>query len=188
MKYKIEEVKDKLGETVSLWHSDCLMQNKDVVSLYTKQMAWLLEKKWTMNGPQIDSNHKVIWAENSQSQIMGGVVYEYHLVNSQGWIVFIFVADEFSGRNIYGLLQRALEDETIRLGGTSIASQCHKDHTIRLKAGAREGMHPQYIRLYKDLSEEIEDRKKNMIAKTRKSWKLLTKETWNRIHGNTIKK
>jgi len=138
-----------------------------------------------MNSPAIDINHKVIWAENNQSQIMGGVVYEYHPANLQGWIVFIFVADEFSGRNIYGLLQRALEDETIKLGGTSIASQCHKDHTIRLKAGAREGMHPQYIRLYKDLSAEIEDRKKNMIITSGKEWNVLSKETWNRIHGQS---
>jgi len=189
MKYKIEEVKDNLGETVSLWHSDCFLQNRAVVRLYYKQMAWLVENGMSLTGfPSIDSNHKVIWAENSQSQVMGGVVYEYHLVNSQGWIVFIFVADEFRGRHIYGLLQRALEDETIKLGGTSIASQCHIDNVVRIKAGAREGMHPQFLRLYKDLSGDIEDRKKSMVEKSGTSWKLLTKNTWNRTQGGNTNK
>jgi GNAT superfamily N-acetyltransferase len=179
MKYKIEDTVDKTGEPVSIWHSDCFVQNKELYTIYEKSIAFMMEKGWAMNpSGLIKSDHKVIFAENKDGRPMGGVVYEYHPWNRQGWIVLIFTADEFRGRHIYSLLQKALEDETIKLGGTSIASLAHKDNEPRIKAGAREGMHPQYLRLYKDLSNELEKRKTYMQIKLKKEWKDITKERW----------
>jgi hypothetical protein len=74
-----------------------------------------------------------------------------------------------------------LENEVIRLGGTSIASMAHKDNESRLKAGAREGMLPEYYRLYKDLTPVIDDRKQEIMDSTGKTWDQLSKENWNPI-------
>lgn len=183
MKYKIADTVDAQGEYVSLWHSDYVSQNKQVGALYYDAMAFLLRNGWAMSPYQTTANsHKVIWAENKDGTPMGGVVYEYHQNNKQGFIVIIFTDDQFRGRHIYSLLQRAFENEIIRLGGTSIASMAHKDNVVRLKAGAREGMLPEYHRLYKDLTPVLEDRKVEMSLATGKTWEQLSKEQWN---GNT---
>jgi len=180
MKYKIEDTTDNTGENISLWHSDCFVQEKAVAALYNKSITFLQEKGWVMNPFHfINNNHKVIWAENNKGEVMGGVVYEYHKANRQGFFVLIFTDDKFRGRHIYTLLQRAVEDETIKLGGTSIASMAHKDNTPRLKAGEREGMLPQYLRLYKDLTPELEKRKVKISLKSKTPWENLSKEKWN---------
>jgi len=182
MKYKIEDTKDNTGVTVSLWHSDCFVQEKTVTALYNRSITFLQEKGWVMNPFHfINNNHKVIWAENELGEVMGGVVYEYHKSNCQGVFVLIFTDDKFRGRHIYSLLQKAIEDETIKLGGTSIASMAHKDNIPRLKAGEREGMLPQYLRLYKDLTPELEKRKAYMQAKLKREWKNINKERWGSI-------
>jgi hypothetical protein len=183
MKYKIADTQDAKGEYVSLWHSDYLAQNKEVGVLYYDAISFLLKQGWAMSPYQVTTNaHKVIWAENSEGVVMGGVVYEYHITNRQGWIVVIFTDDKFRGRHVYSLLQRALENEIIRLGGTSIASQAHIDNEPRLIAGRREGMLPEYVRLKKDLTPVLEDRKVEMTLATGKTWDQLSKEQWN---GNT---
>lgn len=183
MKYKIEDTVDATGASVTIWHSDYMSQNKEVGVLFYNAMSFLLSKGWAMSPYQTTMNsHKVIWVENTDGVPMGGVVYEYHPNNKQGFIVIIFTDDKFRGRHIYTLVQRALENEIIRLGGTSIASMAHKDNEPRLKAGAREGMLPEYYRLYKDLTPEIQDRQAEMMAATGKKWEQLNKEFWN---GNT---
>lgn len=180
MKYKIKDTTDATGANVSLWHSDILAQNKDVCGLYMDAMSFLVKKRWAMSPFHLVTNsHKVIWVENEAGTPMGGVVYEYHPTNFQGYIVLIFVDDNFRGRHLYTLLQTALEDEVIRLGGTSIASMAHKDNVARLRAGEREGMLPEYHRLYKDLTPTLEERKAQLQKSTGKPWDQLNKDRWN---------
>jgi len=185
MKYKIEDTQDITGAKVSLWHSDCFVQEKEVAALYNKSITFLQEKKWVMNPfGFINNNHHVIWAESGEGEIMGGVVFEYHKWNRQLFFVLIFTDDKFRGRHIYSLLQKAVEDEAIKLGGTSIASMAHKDNIPRLKAGEREGMLPQYLRLYKDLTPELEKRKVKMSLKSKKSWEDISKEKWGPLNND----
>lgn len=180
MRIKLEETVDATGASVTIWHSDYISQNKEVGALYFDAMSFLLKKDWAMSPYQVATNaHKVIWAENAEGTAMGGVVYEYHPNNKQGFIVIIFTADEFRGRHIYSLLQRALENEIIRLGGTSIASQAHVDNEPRLKAGRREGMLPEYVRLKKDLTPVLRERKEEMCRRHNKTWEQLNGERWN---------
>jgi hypothetical protein len=54
----------------------------------------------------------------------------------------------------------------------------HKDNAARLKAGAREGMLPQYLRLYKDLTPGLDQRKQQLAEKTGKPWKEINLEKW----------
>jgi hypothetical protein len=182
MKYKIEDTVDAKGDAVTLWHGDYISQYKHVGALYYDAIAFLLRKGWAMSPYQTTmNNHKVIWAENADGEAMGGVVYEYHPNNKQGFIVIIFTADQFRGRHIYSLLQKALENEIIRLGGTSIASQAHVDNEARLIAGRREGMLPEYHRLYKDLTPVLDERKAEMAKRFNKPVDEVIQERW---HGN----
>lgn len=178
MKYKIGQTVDAQGFTVEIWHTDQMGQNIDLVACYMRNMLYLLERGWTMTPLDLASNaHRAIWVEQDK-KVMGGVIYEYMSANRQGFIVFIFVDEEFRGRRLYSILQSALEDEVIRLGGTSIASMAHKDNESRLKAGAREGMLPQFYRLYKDLTPNLDDRKKAISQKYGLDWKTLNKDEW----------
>lgn len=181
MKYKIRETTDVKGNTLSIWHTDCLGQELKIVRMYYQGIDFLLEKNWTYSQLDLVSNkHKAIWAENSDGEPMGCIIYEYHHYNRQGWIALSFTDEKFRGRyGIYGILHREFEKEIIKLGGTSIASITHKDNRSRLRAGAREGMEPQLLRLYKDLTPDLENVKKELSDESRKPWSAILKERWD---------
>lgn len=178
MKYKITNTVDSQGMPVEVWHTDQMGQNPELCAAYMRGMVYLLERGWTMAPLELANNaHRAIWLEH-EGEVLGGVTYEYSPPNKQGWIVFIYVEEKWRGRHLYTILQRNLENEVIKLGGTSIASMAHKDNEARLKAGEREGMLPQYIRLYKDLTPVLDERKNMMTQKSGKTWDQLNKETW----------
>lgn len=179
MKYLLEETVDGQGDAVSVWHSDYVGQNLAVSAMYLRATTYLIDRGWAMAPFGLIANtHKVIWVEAADGTPMGGVVYEYHAHNKQGWIVLIFTDEEFKGRRVYSILQRNLENITIQSGGTSIASMAHIDNEARLKAGTREGMNPQFLRLYKDLSPELLQRKTQMVQEKGKPWAELNNEKW----------
>lgn len=180
MKFKIANEVDALGEEVEVFHSDRISQELPVCSMYLKATTYLIDKGWAMAPFGLISNsHKVIWVQRKSDGVpMGGVVYEYHPQNKQGWIVLIFTEEEFKGRRIYSILQKYLEEITVILGGTSIASMAHKDNEARLKAGEREGMTPQFLRLYKDLSPGLEERKQQISSRRNKPWDDLNADRW----------
>jgi hypothetical protein len=179
MKYLLEDTVDGQGDAVKVWHSDYVGQNLAVSAMYLRATAFLVDKGWAMAPFNLVANqHKVIWVETADGIPMGGVIYEYHAHNKQGWIVLIFTDEQFRGRRVYSILQRNLENVTILSGGTSIASLAHKDNESRLKAGTREGMNPQFLRLYKDLSPELLQRKTEMVKSSGKPWHELNNEKW----------
>jgi hypothetical protein len=179
MKYKLGTAIDSTGETVTIWHSDYLSQNREVGVLVMEALQYLLERKWA-RAPfgAFNNNHNIIWAEDSQGKPMAGVVYEYQQFIKQGFIMIIFTSEPYRGRGLYSIIQRFFEDEIIKLGGTSIASEAHSANEVRLRAGAREGMLPEYYRLYKDLNPVLDERKKQMEENTGKKWEQLSREQW----------
>lgn len=179
MKILLEDAVDGQGDPVTVWHSDYVGQNLAVSAMYLRATAYLVDKGWAMAPFNLVANqHKVIWVEAADGTPMGGVIYEYHAHNKQGWIVLIFTDEQFRGRRVYSILQRNLENITIQSGGTSIASLAHKDNESRLKAGTREGMNPQFLRLYKDLTPELIQRKTEMVKQKGKPWNELNNEKW----------
>jgi hypothetical protein len=179
MKLLLEDTVDGRGDPVKVWHSDHVGQNLAVSAMYLRATAFLVDRGWAMAPFNLVANtHKVIWVEAADGTPMGGVIYEYHAPNKQGWIVLIFTDEQFRGRRVYSILQRNLENLTIQNGGTSIASLAHKDNASRLKAGSREGMEPQFLRLYKDLTPELEERKDQLVQQKGKPWNELNNEKW----------
>jgi hypothetical protein len=178
MKLLLGTAIDAKGMEVEIWHTDTVGQNKNVAIAYLKATTYLLERDWAMAPFDLATNtHRAIWVEKD-GEVLGGVLYEYHTHNKQGWIVLIFTEEKWRGRHIYTIIQKALEDEVIKLGGTSIASMAHKDNVARLKAGAREGMLPQYLRLYKDLTPELNQHKQRLAEKANKPWREINLERW----------
>jgi hypothetical protein len=179
MKVLLANEQDATGAPVTVWHSDNVGQNLEVAGMYLRATAFLMDKGWAMAPFNLVQNgHRVIWVESEEGVPMGGVIYEYHAHNKQGWIVLIFTDEQFRGRHVYSILQKHLEEVTIQNGGTSIASLAHKDNVARLKAGAREGMHPQFLRLYKDLTPNISDIKQAMVDRRGKPWSDINLERW----------
>jgi hypothetical protein len=54
----------------------------------------------------------------------------------------------------------------------------HADNEPRLKAGAREGMFPQFHRLYKDLSPDLFERKKQIAEEAGKPWREINRDRY----------
>jgi hypothetical protein len=178
MRIKLGTAVDAQGMEVEIWHTDNVGQQKGLAVAYLKATTYLLERNWAMAPFDLATNsHRGIWLEKD-GEVLGGVIYEYHTHNKQGWIVLIFTEEKYRGRHLYSIIQQAFEEEVIKLGATSIASMAHKDNAARLKAGAREGMLPQYLRLYKDLTPGLDQRKQQLAEKTGKPWKEINLEKW----------
>lgn len=179
MKHKLGTAIDATGEEVTIWHSDYLSQQRAVGALVMEALQYLLERGWGRAPWGVFNNtHNVIWAENSEGTPMAGVVYEYHQFFKQGFIMIIFTGAPYRGRRLYSIIQRHFENEIIKLGGTSIASEAHSENEARLKAGAREGMLPEYYRLYKDLTPVLDERKQQLEQEIGKPWDQIDRERW----------
>ncbi len=151
---------DANGTEYKVFSSDHACAHDKVMSLYFKNFAYLLDKGWAISTVfAVKMEYRAIWVEDDEGNCIAGVVWEWLSSIKQGFITLIFTDEAHRGKHLYSIVQKALEDETIRLGGTSIASTAHKDNTRRLIAGERDGMLPQFHRLYKDLTPKIEAQK-----------------------------
>ena len=147
---------DSSGKTYKVFSSDHAVAHDKAMSLYFKAFAYLLDRGWAISTVYaVKPELRAIWLEDDDGNCVAGVVWEWLSSIKQGFIMLIFTDDNHRGKHLYSVVQNALEDETIRLGGNSIASTAHKDNTPRLTAGERDGMLPQFHRLYKDLTPKI---------------------------------
>ena len=181
---------DAQGMDVQIWHTDTIGQEPALTASYYKATLFLLEKGWGMTPYELAaSSHRAIFLTTATDpeEFLGGVIWEYHSYNRQAMIVLIWTEDKWRGRHLYTLLQHELERESVLCGGTSIASMAHADNAPRLKAGAREGMLPQFHRLYKDLTPGLYERKKAIVKEEGKSWTELNRERFKLEAHMTIK-
>lgn len=164
--HKLYDAQDAIGETYSVFASDHAVAHDHFMSLYFKNFAYLLDKGWAISSVlAVKPEYRAVWVEDKNGKCVGGVMWEWLSSIKQGFIILIFTDEELRGRRIYSIVQKGLEDETIRIGGTSIASTAHIDNASRLKAGERDGMLPQFHRLYKDLTPIIIQRKASKQVK-----------------------
>jgi len=154
--------KDVNGKEYKVFSSDHAAAHDSLMSSYFKAFAYLLDRGWAISTVYaVKNEYRGIWVEDDNGKCIAGVVWEWLSSIKQGFIILIFTDEEYRGKHLYSIVQEAFENETIRLGGTSIASTAHVDNAPRLKAGVRDGMLPQFHRLYKDLTPKIQAQTKN---------------------------
>jgi hypothetical protein len=181
MRIKGRVKQDAKGMDVQIWHTDTIGQEPLLTASYYRATLFLLEKGWGMTPYELaSSSHRAIFLTTTTEpeEFLGGVIWEYHSYNKQAMIVLIWTEDKWRGRHLYTLLQHELERESVICGGTSIASMAHADNEPRLKAGAREGMFPQFHRLYKDLSPDLFERKKQIAEEAGKPWREINRDRY----------
>lgn len=147
---------DSTGKKYKVFSSDHACAHDPVMSLYFKNFAYLLDRGWAISTVYaVKQEYKAIWLEDDTGKCVGGVVWEWLSSIKQSFIILSFVDDAYRGKRLFNVIERALEDETIRLGGTNVAGNVHVDNISRLKAGERTGWTTQFRRLYKDLTPRI---------------------------------
>lgn len=147
---------DSSGKTYKVFSSDHAVAHDKAMSLYFKAFAYLLDRGWAISTVYaVKNEYRLIWLEDADGNCVGGVVWEWLSSIKQSFIILSFVDEAYKGRRLFNVIENALEDETIRLGGTNVAGNVHVDNISRLKAGERTGWVTQFRRLYKDLTPKI---------------------------------
>ena len=140
---------DSSGESIDLYKKEKL-NGCPALSLFLKTYAEIIDKGWANPNITWDAKNHIIWAQKND-RVVGGICYEYNSDSKTSWIVLSFVEPDQRGRRIYEMLHTLLEEETIALGGKSVASLVHVDNISRQKSAHRVGMKPQFYRMYKKI-------------------------------------
>jgi hypothetical protein len=147
---KIKTVTDKSGEALELWHSDSIAFTP-ALAPFLKVYAEIIEKSFTLPVMAFKNSNRVVWAEDKDKVVVGGICYEYLAESKTGWLVLSFTDPMYRGRGINSLCHEIYEKDCIALGANNLSSVVDIDNESRIKSAAKVGMVPRFYRMYKKL-------------------------------------
>lgn len=138
------------GKTVDAFNSHSLAQSppfKLIVQCFNE----LLEKDMAMCAMPFRNTSSVLWLEDTEQNILGGIVYEIIADRQEGWIFLSFTSPEFRNQGIntvcHEVLYKILRDK----GAMSVGSIVSVNNESRLASAKKVGLEPLYYRMFKKL-------------------------------------
>ena len=111
----------------------------------------LLDKEWAAIGIPFRNTSSVIWIEDQDGQVMGGICYDIVTERREGWINLSFTVPEFRGRGINALAHSHFEQECKLRGMIYIGSIVSTENVQRLRSAEKVGLEPLFYRMIKRL-------------------------------------
>jgi hypothetical protein len=138
---------DKQGDRVDFYQSQSL-SFCPATGLFLKTLGDLWERG--LSNPYISFGNKsqIIWAQKD-TEIVGGIVYDYNDEAKVGWIILGFVATNQRRKGIYTALHNVFEDEIKKIGGLRIGTQLHVDSTNQVSTAEALGLENFFYRTQK---------------------------------------
>lgn len=143
---------DKSGEKINIFHTERLALSP-VYTFFLRQIADLIDAKHALaKTTWVDANCGAVYAEKD-GKILGHIVYSTEYVKSKNslWIELSAVDQQYRGRGIYTILHQYFELIAKQLGCSTIASQVHKNNTVRLESAEKVGMKKTFYQMVKIL-------------------------------------
>jgi GNAT superfamily N-acetyltransferase len=138
------------GEPLDVYFNESLL-NCPALPLILDTYSELLKKDWSTFSLSFRNSSMVVWVENQQNTILGGICFDYVEERKEGWINLSFTDPNFRGRGINQLCHRYFENLCKKRGAHSIGSIVALDNTDRLKSALKVGFMPKYYRMNKNL-------------------------------------
>jgi RimJ/RimL family protein N-acetyltransferase len=149
----IGSISNKDGKVLQVYQSNSLAFCP-ATALFLKVSSELYEKK--LGNPYFVIGHsaRVIWAQD-QTEVVGGIVYEYVKESMAGNMILGFVSEPYRGKGIFGELQAIFEDEIRKLGGVRIYSQVHSLSNSQIRSMEKSGMDLYYYRMTRWIDDSL---------------------------------
>lgn len=146
----IKSITDKSGEVLDLWHSESLAFTP-ALPLFLKVYAEIIEKELSLPVMAFKNNNRVVWAENKDKVVVGGICYEFIPESKTGWLVLSFTHPLHRGKGINELCHELYEKDCISLGANNLGSMVDVQNESRIRSAEKVGMFPKFYRMYKKL-------------------------------------
>jgi GNAT superfamily N-acetyltransferase len=147
----LDSTEDKFGNLLEIYLTESLAWSP-VYALVLKTHLEIVEKHFAP--PILDNlsdNTKVIWAQDKDGNILGGIAFTIREKLFAGCIELSFTAPEHRGKGINGICHKYFEQYVKNLGINLITSFVHVNNTQRLKSAEKENFKPAYYVMYKKI-------------------------------------
>lgn len=138
------------GKTVDAFNSHMLAQSPPF-KLTVQCFNELLEEDMAMCLVPFRNASSVIWLEDTEQNILGGIVYEIITDRQEGWIFLSFTSPKFRNQGINTLCHEVLYKILRDKGIVSVGSTVSVNNKSRLASAKKVGLEPLYYRMFKKL-------------------------------------
>ena len=97
------------------------------------------------------NNTKVVWLENNNGVVLGGICFDYLQDRKEGWICLSFTDTKFRGQGINQICHTYFEQICKDAGAVSIGSTVSINNINRLKSAKKVGLEPTYYKMFKSI-------------------------------------
>ena len=138
------------NESVTVFNSQSLAQTPPY-KLAFRCFNELLEDDMAIPAMPFRNTSSVLWIENFEKKVMGGIVYEIIADRQEGWILLSFTDPEFRNKGVntacHKVLYKILQDK----GMLSVGSTVSVKNASRIASAKKVGLEPLYYRMFKKL-------------------------------------
>ena len=137
-------------KNVNVFNSNMIVQSppfKLVVQCFNE----LLEKDMAMCAMPFRNTSSVLWLENSEEEILGGMVYEIISDRQEGWIYLSFTNPKFRNKGVNTVCHEVLFKILRANNAISVGSTVSVNNVSRLASAKKVGLEPLYYRMFKKL-------------------------------------
>lgn len=138
------------NEQLHIYFSDPIL-NCPALPLILDTYSELLKKGWSTFSLSFRNSSMVVWAQNEENVVMGGICFDYVEDRKEGWINLSFTDTKFRGLGINQLCHPYFENICKKRGAISIGSIVALENTSRLKSALKVGFTPKFYRMNKTL-------------------------------------
>lgn len=97
------------------------------------------------------NNSKVVWLQNTDGVVLGGICFDYFQDRREGWIYLSFTDPKFRGQGINQICHTHFEKICKDYGAVSIGSSVAINNTSRLKSAKKVGLEPAFYKMFKSI-------------------------------------
>ncbi len=141
---------DHHGEKLVVLFKESL-HDSSALPLILETYSELLRKGFAQFSIPFKNTSKVVWLENNNGVILGGICFDYFQDRREAWIYLSFTAPEFRGQGINEICHFHFEKICKDYGAVSIGSTVAVNNVSRLKSAKKVGLEPAYYKMFKSI-------------------------------------
>ena len=120
-------------------------------SLVLRTYAEIVDKKLAPPHLDLGNTDSVIWAQNIDGNILGGICYKFEEDWNSAYIQLSFTDENSRGLGINSICHHYVEQDAKKLGYSRVMSMVHINNTARLKSAEKVGLKPMFYMMHKKI-------------------------------------
>ena len=138
------------GQNYEVWQSDSIVYTPPFKLMFECYLE-LLQNGQTSEIMPWRNSSLIIWVQNLEKEILGGICYDFVNDRKEGWINFTFTSPDHRRKGINSLCYSYFEQECIKKGMSAISGVISVSNTAALNSAKKVGRTPEFYRVSKRL-------------------------------------